>query len=80
MSAELDIERANLAKAEQDIADGERRVSEQTIRIGKLDRDGHGTAKAWALLQTLRESLAERNAHRDAILKRIEYLESKPGQ
>ena len=66
------VEREHLAKAERDIAEGERRITKQTLLIEKLREDGHDVAEAEKLLQTLQETLTEWEAHRDEILRELE--------
>jgi len=60
-------EQADLAKAEQDISEGEARIEHQRQLIDELRRDGHGTAEAEKLLCTLQQSLETWKAHRDTI-------------
>ena len=79
MSTELDIEWAHLGKAEQDIVDGEVRVSEQLARIENLRSEGRDTRQAEGLLSTLRTTLKEWRAHRAEIFARIAYLKRPDG-
>ncbi|WP_336487943.1 hypothetical protein [Methylobacterium nigriterrae] len=72
----LEDEKADLVKADQDIADGERRVTEQVARIEKLRADGHDTSRAEGMLLTLKAALAEWYAHRAEILGRIDRLQN----
>ena len=65
-------ERAELAKAEQDIADGDRRISEQIIRITQMREKGYDTARAEELLETLKATLEVWVRHRELILDAIE--------
>ena len=69
---DLDLEREHLGRAERDIAEGERRVTRQMLLIERLRQEGHDTAEAEKLLLTLRETLAEWQAHRDEILRNLE--------
>ncbi|MEZ0169387.1 hypothetical protein [Microvirga sp. TS319] len=39
-------EREHLARAERDIAEGERRVTRQMLLVEELRRDGHDTTEA----------------------------------
>jgi hypothetical protein len=71
----LEFERAELAKAEHDIAAGEQRITEQLRRIEELERDGKDTTAAVRLLETLQGTLAEWRLHREAILQEIERAE-----
>ncbi len=66
------VERQHLAQAENDIAEGERRVTNQILLIDEMRRDGHDTAEAERYLQTLRETLAVWYDHRDMILRELE--------
>jgi hypothetical protein len=65
------LEREHLAKAERDIAEGERRITRQMLLIERMGREGHDTAEAEKLLLTLRETLAEWQAHREEILREL---------
>ena len=64
-------ERAELAKAEQDIADGDLRISEQIIRITRMREKGYDTAQAEELLETLKATLEAWLRHRELILDAI---------
>ena len=66
------VEREHLAKAERDIAEGERRITKQALLIEKLREDGHDVTEAEKLLQTLQDTLTEWEAHRDEILRELE--------
>jgi len=66
------LERKHLAKAERDIADGERRITRQMLLIEKMRQEGHDTNEADRLLLTLEDTLAEWRAHRDEILRNLE--------
>ncbi|WP_336492356.1 hypothetical protein [Methylobacterium nigriterrae] len=73
----LDVEKATLIKADQDIADGERRITEQIDRIEELRADGRDTARSEELLATFKDTLAEWYAHREQILRRINDLRNR---
>ncbi|MBV9749245.1 MAG: hypothetical protein JO157_10555 [Acetobacteraceae bacterium] len=75
---ELARERESLVKADSDIADGERRITAQTLLVERLRRDGHGTGEAERLLQTLRQTLEAWKEHRDEIRVVIARLEQTP--
>ena len=75
--ADLSTERENLAKAESDIAEGERRITAQAVLIERLRRDNHETAEAEKLLLSLQQTLDLWNAHRDEILYQIGRLEGR---
>ncbi|MBB3021536.1 hypothetical protein FHR70_004637 [Microvirga lupini] len=66
------LERVHLAKAERDIAEGEERITRQMLLIERMNQEGHDTAEAERLLLTLREVLAEWQAHREEILRVLE--------
>lgn len=69
-------ERSHLAKAEQDVAEGERRIAEQTDLVERLKRQGHETDRAEKLLVTLIETLQAWYAHRDEIRRTLAQLGS----
>ena len=66
------LERKHLAKAERDIADGERRITRQMLLIEKMRQEGHDTNEADRLLLTLEDTLAEWRAHRGGNLRKLE--------
>ncbi|PVE20656.1 hypothetical protein DC522_30990 [Microvirga sp. KLBC 81] len=66
------LEWEHLAKAERDIAEGERRITRQMLLIEKMLQEGRDTAEAEKLLLILRETLAEWQAHREEILRDLE--------
>ncbi|HYZ61958.1 MAG TPA: hypothetical protein VE650_05845 [Acetobacteraceae bacterium] len=74
---DLDDERVSLAKAEDDITAGERRVSALEMRVERLRRDGRGTKDAEDLLQTFQQTLSAWRGHREEILRHIARLEAK---
>ncbi|MGV7218554.1 hypothetical protein, partial [Bradyrhizobium sp. UFLA05-112] len=65
------IRLAELAEAEKRVALGERHIVQQEQRIAELDRDGHDTRDAFALLDTFRQTQVQHVAHRDFILIRL---------
>ena len=69
-------EKASLAKADQDIADGERRITAQMVLLDQLRVDGHDTREAEHLLTAMQELLTQFYRHRDEILGRLERLRS----
>ncbi|WP_336487946.1 hypothetical protein [Methylobacterium nigriterrae] len=73
----LEDEKATLAKADQHITDGERRITEQTARIRELRADGHDTSRSEQLLATFKSTLAAWYAHREQILRRINDLRNR---
>ena len=70
-----DVERAALRQADQHIAEGERHVIEQEMRIAKLREDGHNVETFEATLATFNEVLAGHYSHRVEIVKRLEQIE-----
>ncbi|WP_114948706.1 hypothetical protein [Microvirga calopogonii] len=64
-------EREHLAKADRDIADGERRVAQQIILIEQMRKDGQNTALAEEFLRNLEQTLEQWHAHRRLILDAI---------
>ncbi|WP_414473117.1 hypothetical protein [Microvirga sp. M2] len=64
-------EREHLARAERDIAEGERRVTRQTLLVEELRRDGRDTGEAERHLLILQETLASWYSHRDLILQEL---------
>jgi hypothetical protein len=77
-ASKLAKERADLAKAEQDIVDGERRISEQMLRLERLHAEDKETDQGEMLLKTLEATLVQWRMHREEILHRIDYLLSDP--
>jgi hypothetical protein len=76
---DLEQERAALLKADQAIADGERRVTEQKIRIRQLIVRGEDTTDALETLRILRESLEIWREHRQSIVDTIARLTARSG-
>jgi hypothetical protein len=66
------LEVRDLRKAERDIVEGERRLSEQLLVIAHLEADGHDTAAALSLLRPFEASLTAWREHRDGIQRLIE--------
>jgi hypothetical protein len=64
-------EREHLAKANRDIAEGERRVAEQIILIQQMTERGQDTTQAQQLLQNYEETLEQWYIHRQLILDAI---------
>ena len=61
----------HLAMVERHVAEGEIRLSRQRALIAELDRDGHDTADARAILATIRETQRLHVEDRDRILKEL---------
>lgn len=74
-SSQLEAEQVHLAQAEQDIADGQMRVTELELRIEALRMAGRDTQLSEQLLATLMENLAEWVRHRELVLQRIRHLQ-----
>lgn len=72
---DLMTEREHLLQADRDIADGERRITAQTLLVERLRTAGHDTREAERLLLNLRQTLETWRDHRDAILHEIARLE-----
>lgn len=75
---ELEAERGHLAKADRDIADGERRITAQLLLIEELRTGGHDTNEAERLLLALRQTLEGWWEHRTLIVQAIARLERAP--
>jgi hypothetical protein len=71
----LSIERDHLAKADDDIADAERRITVQMLRIDRLREGKHDTLEAEKLLTALQRTLDMWNEHRTEIVREIARLE-----
>jgi hypothetical protein len=77
---ELDFERANLRKADRDIAAGEKRIARVHTLIGHLTGRGLETGEAERTLLLLETTLTGWIVHRELIRARIDYLEHKLGE
>ncbi len=73
------VELAHLAEAEKRLALGEQHIARQERLVAELDRDGHDTKEAFALLTTFRKLQAQHVAHRDLILSALERAPRPPG-
>ena len=76
--SDLRKERDDLARADQQIADGERRLSDQVLLIERMIKHGHDTTEAKRLLQNYEETLKQWHCHRQLIIHEIARLEG-PG-
>lgn len=63
---------ADLALAEQHIAEGHVRIAKQLKLIAELERDGHKTDDAKELLTTLHETQRAHQEHRASILSQLD--------
>lgn len=70
-SMDREMELAHLAQAEKAVIEGERHIQHQERVVAELDRDGHDTREALALLAAFRRIQAEHVAHRDFLLRKI---------
>jgi hypothetical protein len=61
----------HLAVADRHVAQGEAHLARQEALISELDRDGHNTTDAWALLKTMRNTQALHLQDRDRILAEL---------
>ena len=68
---DMQQEREHLAKANRDIAHGERRVAEQIILIQQMTEKGQDTALAEEFLRTLEQTLEQWHIHRRLILEAL---------
>ena len=68
---DMQQEREHLAKANRDIADGERRVAEQIILIQQMTEKGQDTALAEEFLRNLEQTLEQWHVHRRLILEAL---------
>ncbi|MDE1936666.1 hypothetical protein [Bradyrhizobium sp.] len=68
----------HLALAERTVAQGERHIAREEQMISELDRAGHDTSEAVALLATYRRTQAQHVAHRNLILKMLQ--QGDPGE
>ena len=72
--------REELAKADIDIAEGEKRVGEQVALIERLANHGHDVTEAMKLLQNYERTLEEFHRHRQIILTEIARQEGPEPQ
>ena len=72
---DIQREREDLAKADHHIMEGEKRITEQIIRIQRMKDAGQDTTQAEAMLWTFEKVLEAWKAHRQAILDIIARLE-----
>jgi hypothetical protein len=70
MNRKMELE--HLAIAEKAVALGECHILREEQMIAELDRHGHDTSEALALLAAYRRTQAEHLAHRSLILKTLQ--------
>jgi len=68
-------EREDLAKAEIDVAEGERRLAQQITLIQAMAKKGHDTEEATKLLWNYMQTLEQFRRHRQLSLDEIERQE-----
>jgi hypothetical protein len=68
-----DMALEHLVQAERIIAEGERHIDHQERAVAELDRDGHDTQEALALLAMFRRTQAEHLAHRNLLLEMMQH-------
>ena len=66
-----ETELAHFAHAEKVVIEGERHIQHQEQVIAELDRDGHDTGGARALLAMFWRIQAQHVAHRDFLLRKL---------
>ena len=64
-------EQEHLRKAEAGIAEANGRIDRQRALLARLESDGHDTGMAKDLLQTMCETLAAMEQHRQLILEEL---------
>lgn len=74
---DLEQEEANLRKANDDLAKADARIRKQETLLATLERDGHNTAAAIILLDTLRDTRRVMAEHRRQIVEAIEEIKEK---
>lgn len=72
---DLATERAHLAQAERDIAEGEKRIFRQEELLAHLRSQDQSTIEAETLLRVLQETLEGWKAHREQILRVLGHQE-----
>lgn len=77
MRTELERERAGLARARQEINEGEDRIRHQLTNIALLRATGRDTQRAERLLELLEATLFDWKLHRAAMLQRLAHLEAE---
>lgn len=71
-------ERGHLARADRDVADGERHVAEQEERVARLRECDEDATLAEDLLRTFQATLDQHRTHRASILDRLARLRAEP--
>ncbi len=78
--SEIDWERGQLQKADDDILQGRERIARQMDLIDRLRRHDHPVEEAEKLLWTMEETLEAWQAHRSEIIVRLAHLEKEAGR
>jgi hypothetical protein len=74
---DLAMEMQHLARADRDIAEGERRIADQGALIDRMRNERIvGVAEAEALLGQLKATLETWRNHRDSILSTIDFIKT----
>jgi|RhiMethySRZTD1v2_1073278.scaffolds.fasta_scaffold1071139_2 hypothetical protein len=66
----------HLDQAVRYVAEAERRVADQRLRIAKLERGGHDTGHARDLLRLFEETYRLMVVHRDVVLRHLGKISS----
>ena len=62
----------HLAQAERHVAQGEAHIGRQETLVAELEREGHETKDAFAILATLRETQAQHLLNLERLLKELQ--------
>ena len=65
----------HLNQADTHVADSERRITQQMLRVEELRRDGHDTREAERMLATLEQTLRSIHEHRAIIISTIRGID-----
>ena len=69
----------HLEEAERHLLRGEQNITDQEERIEVLERDGHETTLARAVLETFLSTQMQFVAHRDQILRELDGVTASDG-
>ena len=72
---QLHAEERLLVKADTDIDEGCRRISDQEDRVRELQAGGHDSRRAERLVELLKQTLVEWERHRTLIVQRVDFLQ-----
>ena len=77
----LQQEREGLVRADRHLAEGERRIAEQTALIQQMTKQGYDTAVARDLLRLMEETMTIWRGHREIIVDTLaRYERSEAGR